>query len=262
MLPGFQLERFEHQGSVWDVYVKGEGPGVVIMHEVPGIIPEVAAFAEQVADAGFTVFLPSLFGTPGKPFSPAYAATSIARACIRKEFAAFEANNSGPIADMLRSLCRYAHGRCGGPGVGALGMCFTGNFALALAVDPCVLAPVLSQPSLPIGATHEARAGLHLSEQELDAVKIRVHQEDLKVLGLRFTHDLMCPKAKFERLHEELGEGFEGIEINSEPFNPHGLPLSAHSVLTRHLIDRDGHPTRQALDRVIAFFRERLLQAA
>ncbi len=257
-LAGFEEEVFSWLGEEWPLFVRGHGPGVVIMHEVPGIYPEVAAFAARVADAGFTVFMPSLFGTPGKPFSAAYAATQIARACIRREFAAFEANSSGPIADMLRHLCRTAHERCGGPGVGALGMCFTGNFALALAVDPCVIAPVLSQPSLPIGATHEARAGLHLSPAELEQVKIRVHQEDLKVLGLRFSHDLMCPKAKFERLQDELGKGFEGIEINSEPFNPHGLPLSAHSVLTRHLVDKEGHPTREALERVIAFFRERL----
>ena len=257
-LPGFVEEGFRYLGQDWPLYVRGSGPGVVIMHEVPGIYPEVAEFATKVADAGFTVFMPSLFGTPGKPFSATYAATQIARACIRREFAAFEANSSGPMADMLRSLCRYAHERCGGPGVGALGMCFTGNFALALAVEPSVLAPVMCQPSLPIGATAEARAGLHISPAELETVRIRVQQEDLKVLGLRFTHDLMCPKAKFERLHDELGEGFEAIEINSEPFNPHGLPLSAHSVLTRHLVDREGHPTVQALERVLGFFRERL----
>ena len=260
-LPGFEEEGFRYLGADWPLYVRGKGPGIVIMHEVPGIYPEVVEFATKVADAGFTVFMPSLFGTPGKPFSATYAATQIARACIRREFAAFEANNSGPIADMLRQLCRYAHERCGGAGVGALGMCFTGNFALALAVEPCVLAPVLSQPSLPIGGTAEARAGLHLSPAELETVKLRVQQEDLKVLGLRFSHDLMCPKAKFERLQQELGEGFEGIEINSEPFNPHGLPLSAHSVLTRHLVDEAGHPTRQALERVIAFFKERLQSA-
>lgn len=260
-LSGFQEETFNYLGEDWTLFVRGSGPAVVIMHEVPGIYPEVAEFARKVADAGFTVFMPSLFGTPGKPFSAGYAATQIARACIRREFAAFEANSSGPIADMLRHLCRTAHERCGGPGVGALGMCFTGNFALALAVEPCVLAPVLSQPSLPIGGTAEARAGLHISPAELESVKIRVVQEDLKVLGLRFTHDLMCPKAKFERLQQELGEGFEGIEINSEPFNPHGLPLSAHSVLTRHLVDREGHPTREALERVLGFFRERLLAA-
>ena len=257
-LPGFVEEGFRYLGQDWPLYVRGSGPGVVIMHEVPGIYPEVAEFATKVADAGFTVFMPSLCGTPGKPFSAAYAATQIARACIRREFAAFEANSSGPMADMLRSLCRYAHERCGGPGVGALGMCFTGNFALALAVEPSVLAPVMCQPSLPIGATAEARAGLHISPAELETVRIRVQQEELKVLGLRFTHDLMCPKAKFERLHDELGEGFEAIEINSEPFNPHGLPLSAHSVLTRHLVDREGHPTVQALERVLGFFRERL----
>jgi dienelactone hydrolase len=218
-----------------------------------------------VASAGFTVLLPSLFGKDGKPFSPLYALEMMAKTCIRREFAAFEANKSGKIADYLRDLCRVAHARCGGPGVGALGMCFTGNFALALAVDPAVIAPVLCQPSLPAALTAaltaEMRAGLHLSPAELAVVKKRIKTEDLSVLGVRFTHDVMCPKARFDRLRSELGAGFEAIEIDSGPGNAHGIPRIAHSVVTIDLVDREGHPTRQALERIIGYFQEKLLPA-
>ena len=136
-------------------------------------------------------------------------------------------------------------------------MCLTGNFALSLMVDEVVMAPVLSQPSLPLPFGKERRRALHLSDDDLCVVKKRT-AEGVGVLGMRFTHDPLCPPERFERLREELGDAFEGIEIDSSRNNPHGHPRDAHSVLTRHLIDEEGQPTRAALDRVLDFFRERL----
>ncbi|MBI1319603.1 MAG: dienelactone hydrolase [Candidatus Hydrogenedens sp.] len=256
-LTGFMEFPFTHEGTTRTVFRKGSGPGVVIMHEIPGIYPEVQAFAERVADAGFTVFLPNLLGTPNRPFSNAYLLQSVAQACIRREFALLAARRSSPICDWLRALCRHVHAEIGGKGVGALGMCLTGNFALSLMVDECVMAPVLSQPSLPVGPTRDQRRALHLSDDDLCVVKRRA-AEGVGVLGLKFTHDALCPPDRFERLREELGDGFEGIEIDSSPGNPYGHPRDAHSVLTRHLIDEEGQPTRAALERVLAFFQERL----
>ncbi len=254
---GFEAERFAHDGAERDVYVRGDGPGVVVMHEVPGITPQVARFARRVADEGFTVFMPQLFGTPNKPLGAVYGMQSMARCCIGREWATLGSRRSSPITDWLRALCRYAHGRCGGPGVGAIGMCMTGNFALALMVDEAVMAPVLSQPSLPLGVTPAARAGLHLTDDALAVVKERA-AAGCPVLAMRFTHDPLVPAARFERLRRELGDAFEGIEIDSGPGNPHGIPRLAHSVVTTHLVDRDGHPTQAALHRVLGFFHERL----
>lgn len=256
-LKGFAAFPFVHEGETRTVYRQGSGPGVVIMHEIPGITPEVQRFAERVAASGFTVFLPHLFGTLNKPFSTGYVLRSSVRACISREFSLLAANRSSPICDWLRALCRHVHAELGGKGVGALGMCLTGNFALALMVDPAVMAPVLSQPSLPLPLGGARRSGLHLSPEDLAVVKQRA-REGAGVLGLRFTHDPLCPGVRFDRLRAELGEGFEAIEINSAPGNPHGHPRDAHSVLTRHLIDEAGQPTREALDRVLAFFHERL----
>ena len=258
MLDGFRETSFEHDGTAYPVHRGGEGPGVVVMHEVPGITPEVAGFAERVAAAGFHVALPEMFGTRGKPLTNGYAARQILRACISREFHVLASNGSSPITTWLRALCKQVHADQGGAGVGALGMCLTGNFALALMVDPWVKAPVLSQPSLPFPFGAERRAALHVSDDDLAVVKRRVAEENQCVLGLRFTHDPMCPPERFERLRNELGDGFEGIEIDSSKGNPHGLGAMAHSVVTTDLVDEAGHPTREALDRVLAFFAERL----
>ena len=81
------------------------------------------------------------------------------------------------------------------------------------------------------------------------------------MLGLRFSADKGSPPERFETLRRELGDAFEGIEIDSSPGNPAGIPARAHSVLTVDLVDEPGHPTRLALDRVLAFLTERLAAA-
>jgi dienelactone hydrolase len=210
--------------------------------------------------------LPHLFGSPGRPgFGKAgrpdvpYVLQSIGPACVSKEFRAFALRTTEPVSEWLRALARHEHERCGGKGVGAVGMCFTGGFALGMAVDDSLLAPVLSQPSLPIPSTGKRAGDLHLSDADLATVKKRCADDDLCVLGLRFTGDRLSPGARFETLRRELGDAFIGVEIDSSPGNPHGLRRSAHSVLTEELVDEPGHPTYEALQQVLDFFRERLL---
>jgi dienelactone hydrolase len=256
-LDGFDSFTFDHGGAARTVYTRGAGPGVVVMHEIPGITPQVAAFARRVAADGFRVYLPHLFGEPGRPISNGYLFGQMARACISREFAVLASRQASPLTEWLRALCRQAHGECGGPGVGAVGMCITGNFALALMVDETVMAPVLSQPSLPFGLTAAQRGALHVSDEQLAVVKQRA-AGGCTVLGLKFTHDPLCPPQRFATLRRELGAGFESIEIDSGPGNPYGLTRRAHSVLTTDLVDEAGHPTRAALDRVLGLFRERL----
>jgi dienelactone hydrolase len=253
-LEGFEETTFTHDGKTRSVYRRGKGPGVVVMHEIPGIYPAVVSFATRVADAGFTVAMPHLFGVVGRPLSGGYLAGSMLGACISREFRVLAARESSPITHWLRALCRDLHASIGGKGVGAIGMCLTGNFALALMVDEAVMAPVLSQPSLPFAVGAARKAGLHVSDEELAAIRRR----EVPVLGLRFTRDPACPAERFARLRKELGDRFEAVEIDSSPGNPHGIPASAHSVVTKDLVDAEGHPTRAALERVLAFFHERL----
>jgi dienelactone hydrolase len=233
---------------------------VIVIHEIPGLHPGVVAFGRRLIAAGMTAYFPSLFGQPGREVSGGYTLGQIARACVSREFATWATRKTSPIVRWLRALARDAHAACGGPGVGAVGMCLTGGFALGMMVDDTTVAPVLSQPSMPFPVSRGHRRDLGISDEDLAAVKARC-AAGTPVLGLRFTTDRTSPGDRFDRLREELGDKFLAIEIDSAPGNLHGVPNGAHAVLTRDLVDEPGHPTRVALDRVIAFFRERLAVA-
>jgi dienelactone hydrolase len=264
-LDDFERLELTFDGVTRTVYRQGTGPAVIVMAEIPGITPSVAAFARRVVGVGCSVWLPVLFGDPGRPASAGYAMRSITPACVSKEFAAFATGRTAPVTRWLRALAAHAHDECGGPGVGAIGMCFTGGFALGMMVDERMLAPVLSQPSLPIALPgplgRKARADVHLSPEDLGRVRERT-DAGVCVLGLRFTGDPLSPPERFATLRRELGDGFIGVEIDSSKGNEHGLPKLAHSVVTEHLVDEPGHPTREALDQVLEFFRERLVAAS
>jgi dienelactone hydrolase len=256
-LHGFTQESFEADGKRRDIYRAGTGPAVIVISEIPGITPLVAAFGRKVAAAGCTAVMPHLFGDPGRPPSGAYIATTIGPICINREFSCFALRRTSPVTAWLRKLAAAEHARCGGPGVGAVGMCLTGGFALAMMVDDIMLAPVLSQPSLPFPMSKKHKADIGISEADLARVKERT-AEGTCLLGLRFTHDPFCFEERFATLRRELGDAFIAVEIDSSPDNPHGHPKAAHSVLTEHLQDREGTPTRAALDQTLAFFREKL----
>src|SRR6266571_5049341 len=165
-LDDFARREITLDGVAKRVYVAGSGPAVIVMTEMPGISPHVARFARWVRDAGFTVYMPSLFGRDGAVPTEEEGTAVFQRACVSAEFRALAANQSSPVTQWLRALARFAHGECGGPGVGAIGMCFTGNFALTMMLEPSMLAPVLSQPSLPL----DDPAGVEISPRELKAV--------------------------------------------------------------------------------------------
>jgi dienelactone hydrolase len=254
-------ERFDFDDGRWTrpVFRRGSGPAVIVIHEMPGLHPLVVRFADRVAAAGMTVYMPSLFGEPGRPVSVPYVLGEIAKAiCIRREFSIWAANRSSPIVDWLRALARKAHAECGGRGVGAVGMCFTGGFALAMMTEPAVVAPVLSQPSLPFPVSADRRAALGVSPDEIACARRRFEAEDLSMIGLRFFGDRAVPDARFETYRRTFGERFEAIELRPEDAQP-GTGASPHSVLTIHLRDDDPDgPTKRAETRVIEFFRSRV----
>ena len=227
------------------------------MHEVPGISAEVLRFARIVVDAGFTVFLPHLFGPVGKKTTEAARIAQLAKLCVSREFHVLAENRSSPVANWLRGLSMHAYEEVGGKGVGAVGMCVTGNFALTMTLDPWVIAPVMAHPSFPLPISRKKAAALHVTPRTLENARRRITEEGLKVLGLRFQGDvLFCRAARFDTLRRELGEGFQGLELPGSSAKPH--PEPPHSVLTIGLIDSEGEPTRAAVDRVVAFLRERL----
>jgi dienelactone hydrolase len=257
-IQGYSTSEFTHEGVTKTTYRRGSGPGVIVITEVPGIHEAVVAFANTVAEAGFTVVLPDLFGVPMKPVTGGYVGSTMLKLCVSKEFKLLAGHASSPITEWLRALARALHSELGGKGVGAIGMCITGNFALSMAVEPSLMAPVMSQPALPLPVGKARRAQLAVSPDELETIQGRIKNEGLTVLGLCFTHDPKVPRERFETLKRELGKGFEAIEIDSSPGNAHGIKPSAHSVLTVDLVRETGHPTEAALQRTLAFLRERL----
>jgi len=221
-------------------YRKGSGPGIVLIHELPGMTADVIRYAESLVDAGYTVVMPHLFGNV--PASMSSIVTALPKVCVNKEFNKLALGVTSPIATWLRSLARDLHGELGGPGVGALGMCFTGGFALAMMVDESVVAPVVAQPSLPFAIGRDRGADLGLSPADLDAVKRRA-TAGCDVLGLRYRND-PATGTRFDTLTSQIGDRFIRVELEGK----------GHSTLT-------AHRQQQAVDAVLAFFTERLPQS-
>lgn len=259
-LEDFAVREISLDGVAKRVYVAGSGPAVIVMAEMPGISPHVARFARWIREAGFTVFMPSLFGRDGAVPDADEGAAVFQRACVSAEFRALQANASSPVTRWLMELARHAHKECGGPGVGAIGMCFTGNFAITMMLEPAVLAPVLAQPSLPL----KEPAGLEISSEELEAVRERLDRENLTVLAYRFEGDKICRAERFSAYAAALGERFDGRTLPDRAANTDVAPFFAryvpypHSVVTQHLIDAAGQPTTAARDEILAFFARRL----
>jgi len=257
-LTGWMCEPFSAAGFTYDVYRKGAGPGVVLIPEMPGIHPGVLALGNHLVDNGFTVVIPSLYGTPGAPAVRAGALGVIARGCVAKEFAAFATNKDRPISHYLRALARDLNAKTPGRGVGVIGQCFSGGFALAAAVDDSVLAPVMSQPSLPMPLTPRQRADSGVTDAELKIIEKRAADEGLCALGLRFSGDPLVPAERFRTLKDRLGDAFEVIELDSAKGNPGGFGRMAHSVLTLEVRETPGNPAYEARKRVVEFLKERL----
>jgi dienelactone hydrolase len=260
-LEDFTARNITVEGVSKTVHVGGAGPAVIIMPEMPGISPHVARFARWVRDAGFTIYMPSLFGRDGVLVDAQEAAGVFKRACVSAEFHALARKGASPVTNWLRALARLAHGECGGPGVGAIGMCFTGNFALSMMLEPAMLAPVLSQPSLPL----DDPTGIESDAAELAAIRQRLDREGLTVMAYRFEGDSFCQAKRFEAYRRALGERFLARVLPDDAAASKDLPpfhrafvTMPHSVMTAHLIDQAGQPTIAARDEVLAFFEAKL----
>jgi dienelactone hydrolase len=231
---------------------------VVVVPEIPGMTPEVLGLADHLVRSGFTVAVPSPFGVPGREAGLGSVLRVLPRLCVSREFRAFATDVRRPFTDWLRALAADLALRTPGPGVAVIGMCFTGGFALAAAVDGSVLAAVMSQPAVPfpIGRARSVNGGL--SAADLEVVADRASRGEVCAIGLRFSEDSSVPRVRFDALRQRLGEAFEVIELDSSPGNPGGFTGSAHSVLTNEVRDRPGHPALEARERVVAFLRDRL----
>ena len=242
-LNGWVRGSFSSGGLTRDTYRRGNGPAVVVVHEIPGVTPAVIRFAEDVVARGFTVVMPDLVGTAGKEVSGGYIGRSMLKVCISREFTTMAMNKTSPIISWLRALARSLHQELGGKGVGAVGMCFSGGFALGMMVDDIMVAPVLSQPSLPFAVGKSRARDLNLSPDDALVVKRRA-AAGCQVLGLRFDQDKLVGD-RFLMLRDMLGDAFIAIELPSKD-------KKDHSVLTEQRDDA-------AVNRVLDFFASKLL---
>lgn len=227
-----------------DIYTLGEGPPVVLIQELPGIGKETLRLADRLVEAGLSVVLPHLFG----PLERTSMGGNLVRVmCMRREFALLSSNESSPVVDWLRALCVNIRESREVSGVGVIGMCLTGNFAISLIGDDSVLAAVAAQPSLPI---HDQGA-LHMSEEEISRARAALDSKGA-MLGFRFEGDKLSSAKKFACIHETLNnDGANRIDL-------HTLPGKGHSVFTLDFVDEEGHPTKGALAQVIEYFTGRL----
>ena len=255
-LSGWSRGPFTGAGLTWDCYEKGSGPAVILIPEIPGITPEVLGLAEHLVDEGFSVVVPSPFGIPGRAKTGGYTMRTVLRLCVSAEFRAFALEAHRPVTDYLWALAAYLRQRDGSAGVGVIGMCFTGSFALAAAVSDDVLAGVASQPAVPfpLGRARQLDAGM--SEEELQRLAERGSAGEVCTMGLRFSEDLSVRHARFDTLKRRLGDAFEYIELDSAPGNSGGFATSAHSVLTEEV--REGNPAWDARAQMVRFLRRQL----
>lgn len=245
---------FEAGAMAHPVLVSGQGPGVILMHELPGFVSEFWRLARWIEAAGFRVYAPALYDHPGAPLEELHQTHGrvggMARACISREFRLFAKAGGSPVSDWLRALARHVHGERGGPGVAAVGLCLTGNFAWSVAVDPSVAAAVAGEPALPFNAA----GSLHLQPEDVEALKAR---EGLEVMALRFSGDPSCKAERFTALEQLLGEKLTARVLPDDAKNPSGNPFP-HAVLTKDLIAADGEPTFEAAREVLHFLTRRL----
>lgn len=256
-LSGWDLSVFEHEGKSRRVFTSGDGPPVILISEIPCLTPEQIALGDRLIEAGFKVVMPEVFGESGSEMTNAKVVTRLAWAGISGDWATFSLRTTSSIAAWMRALARDVSEKASGAGVGAIGMCLSGNLPLAMLTEESVVAPVLSQPSLPFNISKTRARDLGISDGDLEIVKGRI-ASGAKVLGFRFSHDFVCPGLRFERLTAEFGDAFVGVELDSSPGNAHGFGRSSHSVLTHEFVDDDGHPAKEAFNQTVDFLRERL----
>lgn len=243
----FRKERFTGplNGSSrrFDVYVRGAGPPVVIMQELPGIGQETLLFADKLVGAGFEVWLPHLFGPLGRT---SMGGNLVRVLCMQREFQIFAKHKSSAAVEWMRALCRHVRDVRGVKGVGCVGMCLTGNFALAMIADEAVLAAVASQPSLPV----RDETALHMSDAEVAASRTAIDAKG-PMRAYRFADDPLCTAARFDTIAKAFNDDRERVILRA-------LPGGGHSVFARDFVDDETGPTAQALKEIIAYFGERL----
>ena len=239
---------FEHAGMRHDVYRRGTGPAVILIHEAGGLDHSALDIADRLVDQGFRVLAPVIVGTPQPDGSGSSAMVNLLKMCVSREVHVFLTGQTSPIAVWLRALAAAEKGDH--PGVGVIGMCFSGGFAIAAAVDEAVVAAVASQPALPWPILPGAGKDLGLSREDVVCVRDRFRDGKFGLLVARYRDDRASSKARIESYRTEFGP-----DVLMEPIG------TAHSVLARAAQPSPDPAAVPVLAATIALLKARLLTA-
>ena len=261
-LAGYEEFAFAHDGTVHRVFVVGDGPPVLVTHELPGLSPAALRFGRRLAATGFRVYLPLLFGAPGQDDWRG----SYRQLCISREFANLASGVSAPVVDWLRALAADLSGRHGNASVGAIGMCLTGAFVIPLILEPCVVAPVAAQPGAPFSAWFRAigvgrgpwMSQMNISDTDLRAASVRARADGISLFAVRFEKDRVCPAERLDRLEAVFNGQLVRRELEGGSFlRP---PHATLTVEYERAPDQPSEPTRRLFDEVVEFLAARLQQ--
>jgi dienelactone hydrolase len=263
---GYACEAFAAAGWRHDVYRGGEGPAVLLLHEMPSFSWRTFLLANRIRDRGYRMVMPILVGgvrdAPGTGLRGALGVaadfgSSLWRICVSREFVALIGGRSSPVTDYLVELARAEAAASGRSKVGVIGMCLTGGFALAAAIDPAVGVAVVGQPALPfaIGPLKlipGQAADLGLSDADHRQLIDRKDDPDFCVRALRYETDSIAPKARVERIREELSPAatLRWIPGRGHPVLSDATDGTPHAAVRKEL--------DEALSWVIATLDERL----
>lgn len=237
---------FAHEDIRHDVYDGGSGPVVILIHEAGGLDHSTLDIADRLWGEGFRLLLPVLVGRPHPDGSGGSVTLNLIKLCISREVFVFLTGRTSRIATWLRALA--AEERGDHPGVGVIGMCFSGGFALAAAVDDSVIAAIASQPALPWPVLPGSGADLGLAPADVACLRDRHAAGKVGLLATRYTQDRGSPRQRIQRIQAEFGSA-----VVIEPIG------TQHSVLARAADFSEPDPTAvPALTATIALLRERL----
>jgi dienelactone hydrolase len=246
----YRATTFAHDGMRHDVYEGGTGPTVILIHEAGGLEHTTLDIADRLWAEGFRVLLPVLVGRPHADGSGSSVVANLLKLCVSREVFVFLTGRTSRIATWLRALAAREKGDH--PGVGVIGMCFSGGFALAAAVDESVIAAIASEPALPWPLLPGSGADLGLSPDDLACVRERHRDGKFGFFATRYTLDRGSPAARIERIKTEFG-----TDVVIEPIG------TAHSVLANAAHPETPDPVAvPALEATIALLKARLRPAA
>lgn len=265
LLVDFEKSPFTAAGMTFALYTsRNVGPPVIVLHEATNLTPQVMSFARVLTGEGFQVFMPSLVGKVGDP-PGGLGAAEWTQICIRKEFRGLTGGSTRPVVRWIRALVQKASGPAPGQRVGVIGMCFSGGFALGAATEPQVAGAIACHPALPIAGSLGFVSGLTGADDTIDldaadllTLRARIDDGALRLQGYRFVGDTISPCERMRKLTAALGPGFDARCLPNGAANPAVSKPRHHSVVTLHLIDEEGEPTREARDRIVAFLDWRL----